>query len=151
MAVRHKLIERPRAEVWAVLADAARYGDWVVGTDRSWSQEGHWPEEGASIGYTVRLCGRTLSGHTYVRRCEAPAILELEVDSGRLGTARIALDVREWGADTLVVLDEHPLRGPAGLLHNPLADALSQVRNRLMLSRLAKTVAAGSPRAEGAG
>ncbi|MEU6439923.1 SRPBCC family protein [Streptomyces sp. NPDC047046] len=151
MAVRHKLIERPRHEVWAVLADGERYGDWVVGTHRSWAQEGSWPEEGASIGYMVRLCGRTLSGHTRVRRCEPPAILELEVDSGRLGTARIALDLREWGGDTLVLLDEHPLRGPAGLLHNPVADALGQVRNRLMLSRLAKTVAAGCPRAEGAG
>ncbi|NED88560.1 SRPBCC family protein, partial [Streptomyces sp. SID11233] len=95
MAVRHKLIERPRDEVWAVLADSARYGDWVVGTDRSWAQQGQWPEEGASLGYTVRLCGRTLSGHTHVRRCEPPAILELEVDSGPLGTARIALDLRE--------------------------------------------------------
>ncbi|WP_431033249.1 SRPBCC family protein [Streptomyces sp. P6-2-1] len=151
MAVRHKLIERPRDEVWAVLADGARYGDWVVGTDRSWAEEGDWPEAGSSIGYTVVLGVWALSGRTYVRRCEPPAILELEVDSGRLGTARIALDVREWGADTLVVLDEHPLRGAAGLLHNPLADALSQLRNRLMLSRLAKTVAAAYPRAQGAG
>ncbi|MET8558422.1 SRPBCC family protein [Streptomyces sp. NPDC004959] len=146
MAVRHKLIERPRDEVWAVLADGARYGDWVVGTERSAPDEGNWPEVGSSIAYRVRVGRWSAKGHTYVRRCEPPGILELEVDSGALGTARIALDLREWGGDTLVLLDEHPLRGPGGLLHNSVVDALSQFRNRLMLSRLAKTVAARDER-----
>jgi hypothetical protein len=44
--------------------------------------------------------------------------LGLEADGGPLGTARIVLDLSEWGEDTVVVLDEHPLRGPGYQPHN---------------------------------
>ncbi|MFI6088381.1 SRPBCC family protein [Streptomyces sp. NPDC051218] len=140
MAVRHRLIKRSVADVWAVLADGSRYGDWVVGTSDSEPREGDWPEVGSSITYTVRVGWRTLSGRTTVRRCEEPGILELEADSGWLGAARIALDVRPWGEYALVIVDEHPLTGPGGMLHNAAVDALIQLRHRAMLARLADVV-----------
>ncbi|MFD5897698.1 SRPBCC family protein [Streptomyces sp. NPDC060366] len=140
MAVRHRLIERPVADVWAVLADGSRYGDWVVGTSDSRPEEGAWPEVGSSITYTIRLGRWSASGSTVVRRCEEPGVLELEADSGRLGTARIAVEVRPWGENALVIIDEHPLRGPGGLLHNTAVDALIQLRHRSMLARLAEVV-----------
>ncbi|MFD6333800.1 SRPBCC family protein [Streptomyces niveus] len=140
MAVRHRLIERPVADVWAVLADGSRYGDWVVGTSDSYPENGAWPEVGSSITYTIRLGRWSVSGRTTVRRCEKPNVLELEVDSGRLGTARIAVEVRPWGENALVIIDEHPLRGPGGTLHNTVVDALIQLRHRTMLARLADVV-----------
>ncbi|MGW9493796.1 SRPBCC family protein [Streptomyces prasinus] len=140
MALRHRLIERSVDEVWAVLADGTRYGDWVVGTSESRPDEGVWPQVGSSITYTIRLGRWSVAGHTVVRRCEAPGVLELEADSGWLGTARIALTVRPWGENALVTIDEHPLRGPAGKLHNTVVDALIQLRHRDMLARLADTV-----------
>ncbi|MFI8306352.1 SRPBCC family protein [Streptomyces sp. NPDC085927] len=140
MAARHRLIERSVDEVWAVLADATRYGDWVVGTSESRPEEGVWPQVGSSITYTIRLGRWSVAGSTVVRRCEPPGVLELEADSGRLGTARIALEVRPWGENTLVTIDEHPLRGPGGTLHNTVVDALIQLRHRNMLARLADTV-----------
>ncbi|MFD6994527.1 SRPBCC family protein [Streptomyces sp. NPDC059943] len=140
MAVRHRLIERPVADVWAVLADGSRYGDWVVGTSESRPEEGAWPEVGSSITYTIRLGRWSASGSTVVRRCEEPGVLELEADSGRLGTARIAVEVRPWGENALVIIDEHPLRGPGGLLHNTAVDALIQLRHRSMLARLTEVV-----------
>ncbi|MFF2183840.1 SRPBCC family protein [Streptomyces sp. NPDC058155] len=140
MAVRHRLIERPVADVWAVLADGSRYGDWVVGTSESRPKEGAWPEVGSSITYTIRLGRWSASGSTVVRRCEEPGVLELEADSGRLGTARIAVEVRPWGENALVIIDEHPLRGPGGLLHNTAVDTLIQLRHRSMLARLAEAV-----------
>ncbi|MCI3225012.1 SRPBCC family protein [Streptomyces sp. NP-1717] len=151
MAVRHRLIERPVADVWAVLADGSRYGDWVVGTSGSRPEEGVWPEVGSSITYTIRLGRWSASGSTVVRRCEEPGVLELEADSGRLGTARIAVEVRPWGENALVIIDEHPLRGPGGLLHNTAVDTLLQLRHRSMLARLADVVenAPAHPRAAG--
>ncbi|MFD7517370.1 SRPBCC family protein [Streptomyces niveus] len=140
MAVRHRLIERPVADVWAVLADGSRYGDWVVGTSDSYPENGAWPEVGSSITYTIRLGRWSVSGSTTVRRCEKLNVLELEVDSGRLGTARIAVEVRPWGENALVIIDEHPLRGPGGALHNTVVDALIQLRHRTMLARLADVV-----------
>ncbi|THA63466.1 SRPBCC family protein [Streptomyces sp. A0958] len=140
MAVRHHLIERPVEDVWKVFADGWLYSDWVVGTSGSRPRQGTWPEVGSSITYTLGLGRWSMEGTTFVRRCEAPHVLELEADSGWVGTARIALEVRQWGENALVTLDEHPLRGPAGRFHNTAVDALIQLRHRSVLARLAKTV-----------
>lgn len=140
MAVRHQLIKRPPPALWSVLEDGSRYADWVVGTSASRPVDGRWPELGAKIQYEVRIGPWTVGGYTVVRRHEPPQWLELEVFSEPLGTARIAFDIRTWGPDTLVIVDEHPLQGPGGTLHNAAVDALLQVRHRSMLGRLAKVV-----------
>ncbi|WP_405900358.1 SRPBCC family protein [Streptomyces sp. NBC_00727] len=140
MAVRHRLIEASVADVWRVLADPSRYSDWVVGTSDSQPRNGSWPEVGSSLTYTLGIGRWSVQGRTIVRRCEAPHVLELEADSGRIGTARIALEIRQWGDNALVTLDEHPLRGPAGKLHNTAIDAVIQLRHRSVLARLAQTV-----------
>ncbi|MDX3850965.1 SRPBCC family protein [Streptomyces sp. AK02-01A] len=139
MAVRHQLIERPPDAVWSVLEDGNRYADWVVGTSESRPVEGHWPRLGSKIEYKIRLGPRTVDGHTVVRRLERPHWLELEAFSP-LGTARIAIEIRPWGEDTLVIVDEHPLRGPGGTAHNVAIDVLLQIRHRSMLGRLAEIV-----------
>ncbi|MBW5425638.1 SRPBCC family protein [Streptomyces sp. BG9H] len=151
MAVRHQLVKRPPSEVWEVLEDGHRYADWVVGTHDSRPLDTRWPEVGSRLEYTVRLGPWTVSGHTVVRHLDRPNRLELEAYSGVLGTARIAIEVRQWGAHTLVIVDEHPLQGPGGVLHNAAVDALIQIRHRSMLSRLAELVEqGGSPaRAQG--
>ncbi|MCS0634907.1 SRPBCC family protein [Streptomyces sp. LP05-1] len=140
MAVRHRLIERPPEAVWAVLADGSRYADWVVGTSSSRQKDDRWPQEGSALAYTVSVGPWTGEGETVVRLVEPGRRLELEAKSGPLGTARIAFELRPWGDATLVVVDEHPLRGPGGLLHNTAADALLQLRHRAMLRRLAEVV-----------
>ncbi|WP_326610735.1 SRPBCC family protein [Streptomyces scopuliridis] len=149
MAVRHQLIAREPAAVWRVLSDPARYADWVVGTARSFPGAGRWPEVGSSLTYTVRLGSKELRGHTVVRRHEPPQWLEVEAHSGRLGTARIAFDIRSWGDETLVIVDEHPLRGFAGTAHNLVMDAFLQIRHRGMLARLANVVEHDSPASPG--
>ncbi|WP_420309222.1 SRPBCC family protein [Streptomyces sp. YS-B37] len=138
MAVRHRLIEASPDDVWKILSDVDRYGDWVVGTSRAELDEGRWPELGAALRYEVRIGPLTLHNRTVVRRSEPPTVLELEAHSGRLGTARIAMELRPWGGHTLIILDEHPLRGAGGALHNPLLDAAQQWRSRSMLARLAR-------------
>ncbi|MFD7712670.1 SRPBCC family protein [Streptomyces sp. NPDC059785] len=138
MAVRHQLVRTPPDVVWSVLADPTAYGRWVVGTAETEPCDGHWPEVGASLSFDVRLGPLTLSNRTVVRYSDPPRELGLEAHSGPLGTARIALTVQPWGDDTLVVADEHPLRGAGGSLHNPLFEVLVQLRHRTMLGRLAK-------------
>ncbi|MEH0406280.1 MULTISPECIES: SRPBCC family protein [Streptomyces] len=138
MAVRHRLIRRAPEDVWRVLSDAERYGDWVVGTSRAEPDEGRWPDVGAALRYEIRLGPLTLHNRTVVRRSEPASVLELEADSGRLGTARIAMELRPWGGNTLLILDEHPLRGAGGALHNGLLEVAQQVRHRAMLGRLAQ-------------
>ncbi|MFE1029059.1 SRPBCC family protein [Streptomyces sp. NPDC058818] len=138
MAVRHRLIQASPAAVWDVLADGDRYVEWVVGPSEVVPKAGQWPQVGATIAYEVRLGPVRLNNESVVRHCVEGSVLELEAKAGRLGTARIAIELRPWGEQCLVIVDEHPLRGPGGLLHNVGVEALIQVRHRAMLARLAK-------------
>jgi uncharacterized protein YndB with AHSA1/START domain len=138
MAVRHRLIKKCPEDVWAVLSDAEKYGDWVVGTSSVEPDEGRWPELGSALRYEIKIGPVTLHNRTVVRRSEPDSILELEAHSGPLGTARIAMELRPWGEHTLLILDEHPLRGVGGVLHNSLLEAALQLRHRAMLARLAR-------------
>ncbi|PSM45132.1 polyketide cyclase [Streptomyces dioscori] len=137
MAVRHRLIKKSPREVWAVLADGTRYADWVVGTASSYPVRGQWPQVHSAIGYEVRVGPWTLSNESVVRACVEERELELEAIAGPLGTARIAIELRPWGEYTLVIIDEHPLQGAGGTLHNVAVEGLIQVRHRAMLKRLA--------------
>ncbi|MET7455730.1 SRPBCC family protein [Streptomyces sp. NPDC005574] len=154
MAVRHRLIKVSPRTVWAVLADGSRYAEWVVGASASEPVRGQWPEVGAALAYEIRLGPLRLGNETVVRRCEEGEALELEARAGVLGTARIALELRPWGEHCLVIVDEHPLQGAGGMLHNAGVEALIQVRHRAMLARLDKVCQAqsraehGTPREE---
>ncbi|MBJ7905615.1 SRPBCC family protein [Streptomyces sp. NPDC003656] len=148
MAIRYQLIERAPADVWSVLADPYRYADWVVGTAETAPREGDWPELGSSLSYTIPLGPRVAEGYTVVRRFDPPQYLELEARSG-IGSARIAFEIRPWGENTLVIVDEHPLSGLGNRLHNTLLDAVIQLRHRGMLARLARVVEETHPRARG--
>ncbi|MCX5583253.1 SRPBCC family protein [Streptomyces erythrochromogenes] len=140
MAVRNQLIHRLPPAVWTVLADPSCYGEWVVGPSESTPLDQAWPEVGSQLLYTVRLGPWSTEGVTTVRHQVAGRELELEAAFKALGTARIFLQLRPWGEETLVVCDEHPLRGLGGALHNPAVEALLQLRHRGMLARLAKIV-----------
>ncbi|MFE5399877.1 SRPBCC family protein [Streptomyces sp. NPDC056580] len=139
MAVRHRLIKTSPARVWQVLADGSRYAQWVVGTAASQPKDGEWPQESASISYQIRLGPFEVGNETVVRRCVEGSVLELEAKAGPLGTARICIELRKWGEYCLVIVDEHPLQGAGGTLHNMGFEMLIQLRHRAMLARLAKT------------
>lgn len=140
MAIRHQYVDREPGALWAVLSDPYQFGEWVVGTSSSRPAEGDWPELGSSLHYAVRLGRKEFEGTTVVRRYDPPGALELEAHAGPLGTARIAFDIRGWGEGTLVIVDEHPLRGIGGRSHNAMVDRLLQLRHRHMLKRLRQAV-----------
>jgi uncharacterized protein YndB with AHSA1/START domain len=144
VAVRHVLVKRPPEAVWEVLSDGSRYAEWVVGTSETEEEGEEWPRVGSKINYTVRLGPLVLHNHTVVRVCEPPGRLELEAVAGPLGSARIAIRVEPWGeAETLVIVDEHPLRGPGSRLHIAPVELLIQLRHRQMLARLGRVVEEG--------
>ncbi|MFI2413853.1 SRPBCC family protein [Streptomyces sp. NPDC018947] len=138
MAVRHRLIKTTPQAVWDVLADGGQYANWVVGTSGSAPCRGQWPQVGSAITYEVGLGPLRLRNETVVRRCEEGTALELEAIAGPLGTARIAIELRPWGEQCLAIVDEHPLRGAGGVLHNMGVEAVIQLRHRAMLARLAR-------------
>jgi uncharacterized protein YndB with AHSA1/START domain len=147
MATVNVLVQRAPEQVWSVLADGSAYADWVVGTREVRSVDAGWPEVGSSLRYTLGVGPLGLfRGSTTVRSQEPGRRIGLEADGGPLGSARIVISLEPWGDDTVVVLDEHPLRGPAYLLHNVLSDAVLLVRGGPMVRNLARVVEQRFPR-----
>ncbi|ROO88667.1 polyketide cyclase/dehydrase/lipid transport protein [Actinocorallia herbida] len=138
MAVRDVYIEVPRERVWRVLATGTAYAEWVVGTREVRSVDPAWPAVGAELHFTAGYGPWALHDRTVVRVSRPPERLELEIHAGRFGTIRAALQLIEWGAGTVVVLDEHPLRGIGATLHSPTTELFLNLRNRLALDNLAK-------------
>ena len=145
MATVNVLVRRPPEQVWDVLADGSAYADWVVGTKEIRAVDEGWPAVGTSIHYTVGFGPLELRGRTTVRAMEPNRRLGLEADAGLLGTARIVIDLVAWGDETVVELDESPLRGPGYHLHNALSDAFLLMRGRPMVANLARLVEARNP------
>jgi len=140
MAVVNVFVPRSPDQVWDVLADGYAYASWVIGTRDIRDVDDGWPAVGAAIHYTVGRGPFPLRGRTTVRQAVEHERLALEADAGLLGSVRIVIELSEWGEGTVVVLDEHPLRGPAYLLHNAVSEAVLAVRGRPMLLKLARLV-----------
>jgi hypothetical protein len=140
MAVRNALVRADPSAVWAVLADGHSYDQWVVGTQAVRSVDPGWPQEGTSLHYTVGLGRFRLKDRTTVRLVEPGKCLELEALVRPVGSVRISIQILRWGEDSVVVVDEHPLRGPSWALENPITELAMTLRNRAMLHRLASVV-----------
>jgi uncharacterized protein YndB with AHSA1/START domain len=138
MAVRQTFIALPPEAVWETLADGRRYAEWVVGTREVQAANVRWPRVGAEIHFVFGYGPLKLHDRTVVRVCEPPQRLELEVHAGPFGTARVAIRLIAWGEGTVLILDEHPLRGLSAGLHGPHIEMLLHLRNRLMLRKLAR-------------
>lgn len=124
------------ADVFDVLRDGGTYAHWVVGTRLIRTVEPGWPAVGTALHYTIGYGPLRKDDETRSRAYEPDRLLVLEARAWPAGTARIALRAEPVEDGTLVTIDEHPERGPAKLLHNPVADLLIRTRNVETLRRL---------------
>ncbi len=145
MAQRQQLIECPPARVWDVLADGGTYAQWVVGTKEILHADNDWPAVGAGLRFRVGLGPLTFEDTCVVRICEPGSRLELEAKAEPFGTARIAFTLLPWADHTLVILDEHPLRGLGARIQGPPTELVLHLRNRHMLANLARTATKEAP------
>jgi hypothetical protein len=127
--------------VWDVLSDGWAYAEWVAGTQRIRNVDAQWPEPGARIHYTFGVGRWAIEDVTTVRLMEPRRRLELEAYAGRLGSARVSIELLRWGEDrTVVIIDEHPLTGVGARWHSVPLDAALRLRNRRMMRSLARVV-----------
>lgn len=138
MARSRRLILSSPSEVWSLLADGQRYGEWVTGTQQVLAVDQRWPEVGARLRVRVGAGPLTLDDTCVVRICEPQSRLELEARAEPFGAARIAMRLIPWGEHTLFVLDWHPLRGPGIRMHGLPVDYAVSIRNGMMLTKLAR-------------
>lgn len=147
VARNRRLILSPPADVWRLLADGHRYGEWVTGTRQVLAADPHWPGVGARLRVRVGAGPLTLDDTCVVRVCEPQRRLELEARAEPFGAARIAMNLAPWGGNTLFTLDWHPLRGPGTRMHGLPVDYLVAVRNGMMLTKLARIAVREHPAA----
>lgn len=130
------------AQVWAVLSNGYSYVEWVHGTKEIRDVDAGWPGEGTALHYSAGVGPLTYKGETTVRASEPMRRLELEVHAWPAGTVRVNIVIEPSGAGSTVTLDEHPLRGPARLLLNPLSRLGFSARTRVMIDDLLRVAEA---------
>lgn len=143
MAILNLVLDRPRSDVWDALRDGQSYAEWVAGTQEILGVDSSWPEVGSRLRFRAGIGPLSFEDRTVVRRLE-PDRLELEAFAGPIGTARVSIEVHDWGEkQCLVIIDEHPLTGPAARWHNSLVEVLLRIRNRRMAASLKDIVERG--------
>lgn len=141
-------IQASPEEVFAVLSDAERYPEWVVGAAGIRDQDEDFPAVGSRFHHKVGSWPVGLKDHTEVLASDPPRRLALKAKARPLGTATIEIELRESAAGTEVLMEEGPGDRLTSLVAgNPLADQVLRVRNAEALARL-KRVVEGTPEGE---
>jgi uncharacterized protein YndB with AHSA1/START domain len=125
-----------RDKVWQTLSRGTEYATFVVGTSTIRDVDAHWPDVGARLHYRVGRGPFRHDGHTEVKSVDPGHRLELEAHAWPLGSVHIAFTLHDDGDGTTVELVEHPARGTAATLHNPIGDVILKLRNVETLRRL---------------
>lgn len=136
MATNTRTFSVPRDAVWDALCDGFSYARWVVGTSAIRDVDANWPQRNSRLHYRIGRGRLRHDGHTEVRDVAPGERLELEAHAWPVGSARIELVLRDVNGGCEVRMVEHPARGAAAWLHNPVGDALIKLRNVEALRRL---------------
>lgn len=124
-----------------MLADADRYPEWVVGASHTVDSDAEFPAPGARFRHRVGLRPLTLTDYTEVVALDPPRRIELKAKARPLGTADIAITLREVAEGTEVKMVEEPGDLLTGLVaSNPVADAILRIRNAEALARFKRLV-----------
>jgi NAD(P)-dependent dehydrogenase (short-subunit alcohol dehydrogenase family)/uncharacterized protein YndB with AHSA1/START domain len=128
-------------QVFAVLADPDCYPRWVVGAAGIRDYDEEFPAVGSRFHHKVGSWPVGLKDHTEVTELEPPRRLVLKAKARPLGTATIALELKESAGGTEVRMEEVPGdRITSLVVGNPVADTALRVRNAEALARLKRLV-----------
>ena len=140
MAENRVRIDAPPESVFAVLADADAYAEWVVGAKEIRSSDPEWPNVGARFHHSIGAGDATIDDSSVVLACEPDRRLDLEVRFRPAGVAKVSLELDARGAGTLVTMREVATRGPARKAWGAALNAATHVRNAWALRRLRRLV-----------
>lgn len=137
MAIVESLMEAPREDVFAVLADGWTYSDWVVGTAHIRAVEHDWPAAGTRLHHKAGPWPFSIRDYTLSVRCEPPKLLVLRPGLRPFGEATVTFTLEEYSPDrTVVGIHEDFERGPLMWLRTKIGDLVLHQRNRESLRRL---------------
>ncbi len=120
--------------VWAVLADARLYAEWVLGAQEIKEADASWPAVGARMRHRTGLGPAAIEDDTVVEESVPPTRLVLRAQLRAAGIFLIALDLNASSAGTTLVIKEEPVEGVAASV--PGIDKAVHARNAVSLERL---------------
>jgi len=136
MARNEIVVAAPRERVFGILADPAKYAEWVVGAAGVHDADERWPQAGSRLRHRTGVGRASIDDATEVVESQPPARIVLIAHLGVLGSFRVELVLEELeGAATRIVMEEEPIEGVSRLA-GPVGDAAGRVRNALSLRRL---------------
>lgn len=136
MAVNKMVVDAPPEAVFAVLADPATYGAFVVGSKHVRRFEPTFPELGSCFHHTLGVGPFILRDKTCVEEVEEARRLVLLAHMRPLAVNRVAFTLRPVEEGTEVEVEEYAVEGPAAAVWNPVFEAAMGLRNQEMLRRL---------------
>ena len=136
MAYNEIYIDAVPETVYAVLSDAEKYADWVIGARKIRGADAQFPAVGSRFHHQVGVPPFVLNDHTEVREHEPPSRLVLRAKTRPFGSARVDLRLAAEGAGTRVRMTEVAGDTPSRILLNRLSDPLVHARNARSLQRL---------------
>lgn len=137
MATITKWVEAPIDDVWAVIADARSYAQWVVGSHDIRKVDGTWPQVGSTFHHTQGHGPVKLRDTTTVLESEPPHRLLLEVRIRPFLTGPVEITLAVDGTGTCISITERAEGGLAGLVPHMITGPLIGLRNAEALRRLA--------------
>ncbi len=136
MARNQTYIEAPPERVYAVLADAHSYGEWVVGSKEIRDADAGFPAPGSRLHHSVGVGPLVIKDHTEVLESEPPRRLKLKARALPLGTATVTLELAPDRTGTRLTMVEDPSGYTAPLRWFPPMQLFTRVRNTESLRRL---------------
>ena len=136
MATNRRFMPVPPEAVWDVLADAGKYGYWVVGSKVIRDEEPGWPEPGTKFHHTIGAGPFTVSDHTVSLEAQRPTLLKIRAKGRPVGTATVTMRMHPRDGGTVVKMTENPDGVFAPLALNPVVHVATKLRNSESLMRL---------------
>lgn len=124
-------------DVFRVLSDGWLFPSWVAGASRMRDVGDTWPAEGSRLHHSFGVWPLVIDDTTVVEDCDPPRRLVLRAKGWPLGEARVVIDVKKRGRDSVVRMQEEAIAGPGRLVPAPLMDLALHWRNAETLHRLA--------------
>lgn len=124
-------------DVFRVFDDGWLFPSWVVGASRMRDVGEDWPRVGATLRHSFGVWPVLIDDTTTVLEYEANRRFVVQARGWPMGEARVTIDVKPRGEDTVVRIQEEAVAGPGALIPAPLLDVPLSWRNTETLHRLA--------------
>lgn len=124
-------------DVFEVLGDGWLYPSWVVGASRMREVDETWPMAGAELHHSFGVWPALINDRTVVEEFVPSRLMVMRARGWPVGEARVRIEVKPRGDQTVVRILEEAIAGPGRLVPRTVMDVLLHWRNAETLHRLA--------------